>query len=116
MGQSLRTYLLVPADHAAHAAPRLWRDCSTEAEADREARSQPHCGPRQKRTVSGIPTSQTRATTTALEPTTSTLGARMGRVVLVKQPADQAQHVEWRARKKHVAQRAEETQWVSTWM
>ena len=82
---------------------------------DHEARSQLHCGPRQKRTVSGKPTSQTGATATALEPTTSTLKAQKGRVVPVKQPADQAQHAEQRARKHYVEQRAEETQWVSTW-
>ena len=34
--------------------PQLWRDCSLDAEADHEARSHPHCGPRQERTMSGI--------------------------------------------------------------
>ena len=36
-------------------------------------------------------------------------------MVPVKQPADHAQHVDWRARKHHVEQRAEEHTWVSTW-
>ena len=35
--------------------------------------------------------------------------------MLVKQQADHAQHVELRARKQHVEQRAEETTWVSSW-
>ena len=81
--------------HGSVTTPKLWRDCSPEAE---EARSQPHSALRQERNMSGTATSQARATTT-LEPTTSTRSARRERVVLVKQPADQAQHVECRARK-----------------
>ena len=51
---------------------QLWPERTPEAKADHEARSQPHSGPRQERTTSGIATSQALATTTAPEPTTST--------------------------------------------
>ena len=85
---------------------QLRRDVHPETEADHEARSQPHSSPQKERTMSGIATSQVRATTTALETTTSTRSARRRKVVLVKQLADHVQHEEWRS---------EEHIWVSTW-
>ena len=106
--QSMRTCLRreKPVDHAAQ--PQAQR-----RELHHEARLQPHSGPRQERTMSGKATSQASATTTALDPTISTLIARRGIVVLAKQPAD---HGQWRARKQHVEQWTEENTRVSTWM
>ena len=54
----------VPVDHAAHSeaqlrqveTTQLWRECTPEAEADHEARMQPHSGLRQERTMSGMAT------------------------------------------------------------
>ena len=60
--------------------------CSPEAEEDHEARSQPHSGPRQERTMGGIATSQTRETVAA----------------------DHEQHVEQRVRKTRGSARGRE--------